>query len=139
MVGLDGVSTQTSLVFASICLSHDFGSARSSTKRKLTPQRSGKMLATSTAAGPAFEGAQITYGMRAAPGAIERVRITPEGVDYEAAMDRNAVPLAGIAMVAWNVFWIAATVRAFARRSKKSGDNTLQERFLSSAMPSRIN
>ena len=44
------------------------------------------------------------------------LRITPEGVDYEAAMDRNAVPLAGIAMVAWNVFWIAATVRAFARR-----------------------
>ncbi|MCA9969715.1 MAG: ATP-binding protein, partial [Anaerolineales bacterium] len=27
--------------------------------------------------GPAFEGAQISYGMRAAPGAIERVRIDP--------------------------------------------------------------
>lgn len=34
----------------------------------------GKMLACSTAAGPAFEGAHIKYGMRAALGAIEGVR-----------------------------------------------------------------
>ncbi|HHU32917.1 MAG TPA: DUF4445 domain-containing protein [Clostridia bacterium] len=34
-----------------------------------------KMVACSTAAGPAFEGAQITYGMRAAEGAIEKVEI----------------------------------------------------------------
>jgi hypothetical protein len=31
-------------------------------------------------------------------------------------MDPRAIALAGIAMVAWNVFWVAATVRAFARR-----------------------
>jgi len=31
------------------------------------------LLACSTAAGPAFEGAHITHGMRAAPGAIDRV------------------------------------------------------------------
>ncbi len=37
-----------------------------------------KLLSTSCATGPAFEGAQITHGMRAAPGAIERVRIDPE-------------------------------------------------------------
>ena len=34
------------------------------------------LYACSTAAGPAFEGAQIKFGMRAAPGAIERVDIT---------------------------------------------------------------
>jgi uncharacterized 2Fe-2S/4Fe-4S cluster protein (DUF4445 family) len=34
-----------------------------------------KLLACSTAAGPAFEGAQIKYGMRAAEGAIEKVQI----------------------------------------------------------------
>jgi len=34
-----------------------------------------KMLAASSPTGPAFEGAQITGGQRAAPGAIERVRI----------------------------------------------------------------
>jgi uncharacterized 2Fe-2S/4Fe-4S cluster protein (DUF4445 family) len=34
-----------------------------------------KMLSTSCATGPAFEGAEIRHGMRAAPGAIERVKI----------------------------------------------------------------
>jgi uncharacterized 2Fe-2S/4Fe-4S cluster protein (DUF4445 family) len=33
----------------------------------------GRLLATSVAAGPAFEGARIVNGMRAAPGAIEKV------------------------------------------------------------------
>lgn len=36
-----------------------------------------KLLACSSPTGPAFEGAQITSGQRAAPGAIERVRIDP--------------------------------------------------------------
>ena len=39
------------------------------------------MLAASSPTGPAFEGAQISAGQRAAPGAIERVRIDP--VTYE--------------------------------------------------------
>ncbi len=34
-----------------------------------------RMYSASSPTGPAFEGAQITFGMRAAPGAIERVRI----------------------------------------------------------------
>lgn len=37
-----------------------------------------RLLCTSAATGPALEGAQITHGMRAAPGAIERVRIDPQ-------------------------------------------------------------
>lgn len=37
-----------------------------------------RVLSASSPTGPAFEGAQITHGMRAAPGAIERVRIDPE-------------------------------------------------------------
>jgi uncharacterized 2Fe-2S/4Fe-4S cluster protein (DUF4445 family) len=37
----------------------------------------GRMLAASSPTGPAFEGAQISCGQRAAPGAIERVRIDP--------------------------------------------------------------
>jgi uncharacterized 2Fe-2S/4Fe-4S cluster protein (DUF4445 family) len=39
------------------------------------------LYSASCATGPAFEGAHITFGMRAAPGAIERVRINPE--NYE--------------------------------------------------------
>ncbi len=37
----------------------------------------GRVLAASSPTGPAFEGAQIRHGQRAAPGAIERVRIRP--------------------------------------------------------------
>lgn len=36
-----------------------------------------KVCSTSCATGPAFEGAQIKFGMRAAPGAIEKVQIDP--------------------------------------------------------------
>ncbi|MEL7275353.1 MAG: ASKHA domain-containing protein [Pseudomonadota bacterium] len=39
---------------------------------------SDKVLACSSPTGPAFEGAQISAGQRAAPGAIERVEIDPE-------------------------------------------------------------
>ena len=40
-----------------------------------------RLLACSSPTGPAFEGAQISCGQRAAPGAIERVRIDPETLD----------------------------------------------------------
>jgi len=41
------------------------------------------MLACSCASGPAFEGAHIKFGMRAASGAIESVKINPETFDVE--------------------------------------------------------
>ncbi|MEL6218580.1 MAG: ASKHA domain-containing protein [Pseudomonadota bacterium] len=37
-----------------------------------------RVVACSSPTGPAFEGAQVTHGQRAAPGAIERVRIDPD-------------------------------------------------------------
>ena len=37
-----------------------------------------RLLSTSCATGPALEGGHIRFGMRAAPGAIERIRIDPE-------------------------------------------------------------
>ena len=36
------------------------------------------LLSASSPTGPAFEGGEITHGMRASPGAIEKVRIDPE-------------------------------------------------------------
>jgi uncharacterized 2Fe-2S/4Fe-4S cluster protein (DUF4445 family) len=44
-----------------------------------------KLISSSCATGPALEGAQIAFGMRAAPGAIERIKIDPETreVDYK--------------------------------------------------------
>ncbi len=66
-----------------------------------------RLLACSSPTGPAFEGAQISGGQRAAPGAIERVRIDPENLeprysvigselwsddpDFEAAVDAPGV------------------------------------------------
>ncbi|MHB2264647.1 ASKHA domain-containing protein [Aliihoeflea sp. PC F10.4] len=40
-----------------------------------------RLLAASSPTGPAFEGAEISSGQRAAPGAIERVRIDPETLE----------------------------------------------------------
>jgi uncharacterized 2Fe-2S/4Fe-4S cluster protein (DUF4445 family) len=41
----------------------------------------GRLLAASSPTGPAFEGAQISCGQRAAPGAIERLRVDPETLE----------------------------------------------------------
>ena len=40
-----------------------------------------RMLSAACATGPALEGAHLEYGMRAAPGAIERIRIEPGTLD----------------------------------------------------------
>jgi uncharacterized 2Fe-2S/4Fe-4S cluster protein (DUF4445 family) len=45
------------------------------TNAELVLASGGRLLAASSPTGPAFEGAQISSGQRAAPGAIERVRI----------------------------------------------------------------
>jgi uncharacterized 2Fe-2S/4Fe-4S cluster protein (DUF4445 family) len=37
-----------------------------------------KLISSSCATGPAFEGAGIKYGVRAAPGAIEKIRVEPD-------------------------------------------------------------
>jgi uncharacterized 2Fe-2S/4Fe-4S cluster protein (DUF4445 family) len=37
-----------------------------------------RLISASCATGPAFEGAQLKFGMRAAPGAIEKIEIDPE-------------------------------------------------------------
>ena len=40
-----------------------------------------RLVAASSPTGPAFEGAQISAGQRAAPGAIERVRVDPDSLE----------------------------------------------------------
>ena len=40
-----------------------------------------RLLCCSTAAGPAFEGGHILWGMRASPGAVEKVRMDPETLE----------------------------------------------------------
>ena len=51
------------------------------TNAEIVLGNSQRMLAASSPTGPAFEGAQISSGQRAAPGAIERIRIDGETLE----------------------------------------------------------
>lgn len=55
----------------------------------------GKHYACSTASGPAFEGAHILHGMRAAPGAIEKVLIRNGEIMLQTIDDQPPVGLCG--------------------------------------------
>jgi uncharacterized 2Fe-2S/4Fe-4S cluster protein (DUF4445 family) len=55
----------------------------------------GRLYCCSTAAGPAFEGGHILWGMRGAPGAVERVRIAPDDFTPELQVI-GGVPPSGI-------------------------------------------
>ncbi len=53
------------------------------TNTEVSIVRNGEIASVSCPSGPAFEGGHIKHGMRAASGAIERLRITADGVRYE--------------------------------------------------------
>ena len=49
------------------------------TNTEIALQSNNRIVSVSTASGPAFEGAHIRFGMRAAPGAIEHITIAEDG------------------------------------------------------------
>ncbi len=55
----------------------------------------GEITTVSCASGPAFEGGHIKYGMRAAAGAIERLRITGDSVQYQTIGEAPPVGICG--------------------------------------------
>jgi len=55
----------------------------------------GKIATTSCASGPAFEGGHIKYGMRAATGAIERLRIDGGKIQYQTIDGASPVGICG--------------------------------------------
>lgn len=60
----------------------------------------GRLVASATAAGPAFEGAGIRDGCRAADGAIEHMRLSPDGsVDMQVIGGGRPVGICGSAIV----------------------------------------
>jgi uncharacterized 2Fe-2S/4Fe-4S cluster protein (DUF4445 family) len=61
-----------------VCLAHD-----------------GSLTSLSCASGPAFEGAHIKHGMRAANGAIERVRLVDGTVEFKTIGDATPVGICG--------------------------------------------
>ncbi len=57
------------------------------------------LVACSTSAGPAFEGAGVTSGVRAGPGAIHRVEFTPQGPVFHVLGDGLAQGLCGSGLI----------------------------------------
>jgi uncharacterized 2Fe-2S/4Fe-4S cluster protein (DUF4445 family) len=65
------------------------------TNTEITLTCARRLWSCSTASGPAFEGAHISNGMRAAPGAIERVHFRDGQFLVQTVADRPAVGLCG--------------------------------------------
>jgi len=58
-----------------------------------------KLYACSAAAGPAFEGAGITFGMAGVPGAISKYRLNNGKVEYQTIADKKAKGICGSGLV----------------------------------------
>ena len=56
-------------------------------------------------------------GGRATPRGF--IRITSDDVTYKPISDNDRVPLAGILMIVWSVFWVAMTIRALIKSVAK--------------------
>lgn len=65
------------------------------TNTEITLAAGGRMVCCSTASGPAFEGARIRDGMRAAEGAVERVSVHPDRIEYQTIGGLPPVGLCG--------------------------------------------
>ena len=65
------------------------------TNTEITLLAHGRMISCSTASGPAFEGAHIRNGMRAAEGAIERVRINDGELAFQTIGNTAPIGICG--------------------------------------------
>jgi uncharacterized 2Fe-2S/4Fe-4S cluster protein (DUF4445 family) len=65
------------------------------TNTELSLVNNGKITAVSCASGPAFEGGHIKHGMRASRGAIERLRIKGDEVQYQTIDEAPPVGICG--------------------------------------------
>lgn len=83
-----------------------------------------ELYSASSPTGPAFEGAQIRHGMRAAPGAIERVRIDPDTLECRFKV---------IGRDAWNDEWESEPrhddTKAGAAQSGETPDDARERRM----------
>lgn len=65
------------------------------TNTEICLNHKGKITSVSAASGPAFEGAHIKFGMRAAPGAIEHVRMIGDRLEIQTIGGEEPVGLCG--------------------------------------------
>lgn len=65
------------------------------TNGEIVLSKKGKLASCSCAAGPAFEGMNISCGMRAAEGAIEEINISPERITLKTIGNKKPVGICG--------------------------------------------
>lgn len=65
------------------------------TNTEICLNHNGKMASVSCASGPAFEGAHIKFGMRAAPGAIEHVQLSGEKLEIQTIGNQPPIGICG--------------------------------------------
>lgn len=93
------------------------------TNTEISLATGGRLLSCSCASGPAFEGAHIHDGMRAAPGAIERVQIVDGEVRVHTIGSQPAVGICGSGILDAIAEMVAAGVMD--SRGKLQKDNPL--------------
>jgi uncharacterized 2Fe-2S/4Fe-4S cluster protein (DUF4445 family) len=86
--GLSGIEAPGTVLFVDV-----------GTNGEIVLKRDGKLYAAAAAAGPAFEGAGIEYGMRAGRGAIEKVLIEKGDVTYNVIENVQPVGICGTALI----------------------------------------
>lgn len=69
------------------------------TNGEIVLAKDGQLVSCSTAAGPAFEGASIRQGMRAAKGAIEGVTIRDSGIELQIIQEAEAEGICGSGLI----------------------------------------
>ncbi|MGL4484874.1 MAG: ASKHA domain-containing protein [Anaerovoracaceae bacterium] len=69
------------------------------TNGEIVLAKNGKAVCCSTAAGPAFEGASIKDGMRAAPGAIEKVEIIAGEIVFQTVENQEPMGICGSGLI----------------------------------------
>ncbi|RLC86133.1 MAG: ferredoxin [Chloroflexi bacterium] len=92
-VGADHVAMLLAIEIAQaegIVLALDIG-----TNTEICLANDGRLTSLSCASGPAFEGAHIKHGMRAANGAIERLRLMDDRIEYQTIGGAPPVGLCG--------------------------------------------
>lgn len=103
------------------------------TNGELVINAHGHMAACSAAAGPALEGAQITFGMRAETGAISRVKLVPE-IELEVIGGTSPKGICGSGLVDLLAELVKAklvnTNGGFVKPEKYEGPEYLKERMV---------
>ncbi|MHC6179677.1 ASKHA domain-containing protein [Clostridium sp. JNZ X4-2] len=100
------------------------------TNGEMVIAREGELSATSTAAGPAFEGMNITYGMRAATGAIEYFNMKKDGsVEIKTINNGKPIGICGSGLLDIIGELVANGVIGKSGRFKSNDSETLPEKL----------